>query len=126
MFDEQLKQLAFLYTCSFKGGASGIRFMLSIEDAKKLCSDPRSKGVSHGSCWAYFFTTVYSYVHKDDTYADMVNPLARSTGNRIEIVAKGADDGSFDEILKDLGCEKIAIKDIPEALRWLGVDVTIK
>lgn len=60
-----LDEWCFLYTATETGTNSGIRFMMTRDDAMRWCSSDLSKGVFYGVEWAYFFTSVrnFAYCH---------------------------------------------------------------
>jgi len=111
-----MDNLAFLYTAGQSGKNSGIKFMLSVEDAQKFCSDDRSKGSLYGSEWAYFYTTVREFIYRGKPPEKKKNP------NLLD-VSRVFDNGSFDPLLKELGCKKIPVQDFHIYLEPLGVQV---
>lgn len=106
-YDDRLQDYAFLYTGTEKGNYSGIRFMLTTDQAKQWCSSGISRGVFYGTEWAYFFTTVRQFI---DVYGQ---PIDLSGLN---------DNGQWDERLESLGLEKIALDEIPGVLVKYGVE----
>ncbi len=58
---KSLSDWAFLYTAGRAGHNTGIRFMMSREDAMRWCESDLSHGVLHGNHWAYFFTSVENF-----------------------------------------------------------------
>ena len=109
---EALSQLAILYTATAAGNNSGIRFMLSIDDAMRWCESPISQGVLHGTPWAYFFTRVSSYIN---CYWLNEQPIID--------LAHALDDGRWDERISSVGCKKIAVWEFRKHLEPLGVQV---
>jgi hypothetical protein len=107
--DQRLRDYAFLYTGTAKGNYSGIRFMLTTEQAKQWCSSDMSRGVLYGTEWAYFFTTVWQFV--------------QVYGQPIDLGGL-EDNGQWDERLESLGLEKIALDEIAAVLRKYGVEIT--
>lgn len=59
---QALSQMAILYTATEKGNNSGIRFGMSVDDAMAFCESDISRGVLHGTQWAYFWTRLSSFV----------------------------------------------------------------
>lgn len=106
--DQRLRDYAFLYTGTAKGNYSGIRFMLTTEQAKQWCSSDISCGVLYGTEWAYFFTTVWQFI---EVYGQPID------------LSGLKDNGQWDERLKMLGLEKIALDEIAGVLGAYGVDV---
>lgn len=123
--DSELKQLAFLYTATECGNNSGIRFMMSISDAQIFCEHPKSSGVLHGTHWAYFFTSVYNYLHAHDDYGDNVHGAARIHGYELNLKGVADDKGTFDHLIEELGLKKINISEFSKVLGTLGVRVTV-
>ena len=123
--EEILKTYAFLYTATEKGNNSGIRFMMSIEDAEIFCSSPKSRGVLHGTHWAYFFTSVYNYIHAHDCYGENIHPQSRIKTKYINLKGAADDKGNYDWLIKELNLNKISIYKIPEFFKTYGIDVII-
>lgn len=109
-----LEGWALLYTATDAGTHSGIRFMLTLEDAQKWCSSPVSSGQLHGTRWAYFYTSV-------------ANLLGRNAGYGMELDALDLsgeyDNGDWDERIAAAGCAKISLHEIAGVLQPLGVTV---
>ena|GEM_PF-4584146 len=117
-----LEQLAFCYTATYSGNNSGIRFMLTIEEARDWCSSDISRGTLHGTRWVYCYTSVANFArhHKGDADA---YPDAEREGRPV-IVTKGlTDNGQWDDRIASLGLTKIAIHEFAEHLTRLGVVV---
>ncbi len=106
-----LDNYAFLYTGTFKGNFSGVHFMASTEDAMKWCSAMVSKGVIHGTPWAYFFTRVSTFVFK------------HMGGEPVIDLDGSSDNLSWDSRIAAAGVAKIALWDIPAVLKPFGVQV---
>ena len=107
-----LHDLAVLYTATEAGNNSGIRFMMTVSDAMKWCELPVSKGVLHGTQWAYFWTRVSSF---STCYWLNEEPCIDLHGS--------ADDGSWDKRIADAGCTKISLWEFSRVLNPLGVQV---
>lgn len=107
-----LSKFAFLYTGTETGKNSGIKFMATIEDAQKWCSSPASKGVIHGTKWAYFFTSVANFIG-----------CHWGTEKPILDITKLFDNGEWDERIAASGCQKIGLDEIAQVLKPLGVEV---
>jgi hypothetical protein len=103
---------AFLYTATEKGNHSGIKFMMTIEDAMDWCSSKVSCGNIHGTNWAYFWTSVTTFI------------LDFQDGNSSIDLSGENDDGMWDERIEALGLKKISLWDIPSALAPFGISVT--
>ena len=104
-----LAQYAFLYTATEKGNATGIRFCMIVEDAQRWCSCEVSRGILHGTKWAYFFTRIDVYLSCHWGGND----------NFIIYTDDWHDDGSWDKRITDAGCHKIT----PSELRKICKDV---
>ena len=119
---DALEQLAFCYTATDSGNNSGIRFMLTLDEAQAWCSSDMSRGVMHGAKWVYCYTSVANFTrhHKGDADA---YPDAEREGRPL-IVTKGlTDNGQWDDRIASLGLTKIAICEFAEHLTPLGVVV---
>lgn len=109
---DALRQLAFLYTATETGNHSGIRCMMSVEDAKAWCSSPVSRGRHYRVEWAFFWTSVANFV------------TCYWCGREPEIdISKEFDNGEWDERMANVGVTKISLDDIADTLRPLGVKV---
>ncbi len=111
---DALENYALLYTVSEKGNHSGIRFMMTLEDAQKWCSAPESSGTLHGTRWAYFYTSVARFLGRDYSYTGVIDELD---------LRDEFDNGSFDDRIAAAGCEKIGLSQIRSVLRPFGVVV---
>lgn len=104
--------IALVYTATEKGNCTDPHFFLTIDDAMKLCSDERSKGVLHGTRWAYFWTSLKNYASNywmgDDGGLDF---------------SKFHDNNSRDGLLAELGIEKIDYWEVYELLKNAGFNV---
>ena len=104
--------IALVYTATEKGNCTDPHFFLTIDDAMKLCSDERSKGVLHGTRWAYFWTSLKNYASNywmgDDGGLDF---------------SKFHDNGSRDGLLAELGIEKIDFHEVVALLEKAGFKV---
>ena len=94
---EGLSNFAFLFTATEKGTNSGVKFMATVEDAKKWCSSEESKGILHGTKWAYFWTSVS--------------------------ISGLIDNGAWDEKIAASGCKKIGLNEFKAVLTPYGVEV---
>lgn len=110
---EALRKFAFLYTVTETGRHSGIRFMMTVEDAMAWCDSPISKGVIMGAEWMYCWTAVSTYVG------------AYSCTETIDL-GKEHDNGSWDERIASLGLIKIGLDKIGAVLSPFGVKVERK
>lgn len=108
-----LEDYALLYTATSTGTNSGIRFMMTLDDARRWCSSPESSGVLYGTEWAYYFTSVARFLNRGDVYGHLDVLDLRNT----------ADNGTWDERIAAAGCVKISLHEIPAVLRPLGVTV---
>lgn len=107
-----LEAFAFLYTATEKGTNSGIRFMATIEDAKKWCSSDNSKGVIKGTRWAYMFTTVANFI---GCHWGLEKPVLD--------IRKMKDNGEWDERIAATGCHKIGFDEFKKVLSPFGLVV---
>ena len=114
---EALEQIAFIYTATAAGTNSGIRFALSIEDAKTWCSQPESRGTAnYGTEWSTFWTSAANFIRQWE------GPVSRP-----QLVTKGlTDDGRADATLAALGLRKIALSDFRAVFEPLGVEVVTR
>lgn len=119
--DDALRALAFLYTATEKGNNSGIRFMMSLDDAMAFCEHPKSSGVLHGTHWAYYFTSVYNFLHAHDDYAGIEHAGARVHEKFLNLKGATEDKGTFDWLIEEMHLHKINISEIPKVLEPLGV-----
>lgn len=103
-----LEDYVFLFTTSHKNGFGGVKFMMTREDGMKFCSDDRTKG----NGWAFFFTSIANYVE-----ANAINGVI-NIGKKNNI-----DNGSMDDIIKDLGLTKINLDDATKILENFGIKV---
>lgn len=109
-----LDEYALLYTATETGTNSGVRFMMTVEDAQRWCESPESRGFTHGTEWAYFWTRVSNFMRRNDPYEQPGDTLT---------LARAFDNGSWDERIANAGCVKIDLDDIAGILRPLGVKV---
>lgn len=112
--EESLADYAFLYTATEKGNNSGIRFMMTTEDAQKWCSSEFSQGVLHGTSWSYFYTSVENYVK-----------CHWGTKKPIIDLRKCTDNGSYDEKIFMVGAVKISFTESKNILERFGINVLI-
>lgn len=111
-FSAGLDRLAFLYTATERGNSSGIRFAMSVDDAMTWCESDISRGVLHGTMWAYFWTSARHFLGHWSGYG------------RAEIDITGyVDDGSWDARIASLGLTKIPLTDFRRVLAKYGVRV---
>ena len=108
----RLQHLAFCYTATEKGNNSGIRFMMSLDDAQTWCESPISQGTLHGTRWAYFWTTVRSFISCHWGPKDQ----------RVNITGL-TDNGTWDARIASLGLQKIGLTQFCDVLPPLGVTV---
>lgn len=109
---KSLENLAFLYTATETGAHSGIRFMMTIDEAMVWCESPVSCGVLHGTRWAYFFTRVSTFVRH---YLDGQEPVLDLSGE--------IDNGAWDARIASLGLKKIGHADFANWLSPHGLSV---
>lgn len=110
---EALKRYAFLYTVNQTGKHSGIRFMMTVEDAQAWCESPISKGVMMGPEWMYCWTAVSIYIG------------AYRREETIDLTEEH-DNGAWDERIALLGLTKIGLDEIGDVLAPFGVKVERK
>ena len=123
--DDPLKKIAFLYTATECGNNSGIRFMMSLEDALIFCGSPKSQGVLHGTHWAFFFTSVYNFLHAHDDYGETAHANARVRNNYINLKGCAEDKGTYDWLIDELKLKKYNISAIPKVLAKYGVECLV-
>ncbi len=86
------EDVALVYTATRAGKATAGHFFMCVDDAKRFCSHPKTKGVIHGNEWAFFFTTLKNYL-----------------GNYLDLTEGGidftnfCDNGSRNDVLRELG-----------------------
>lgn len=110
-----LEDLAFLYTATEKGTNSGIRFMATIDDAKKWCSDPASCGVIGGTRWAYMFTSVANFI---GCHWGLEKPVLD--------IRDLKDNGEWDGKIANSGCRKIDLREFRKVLKPFWIEVLEK
>lgn len=66
--DRRLSEYALVYLVTKAGGWAGNLFVLSVEDAKTLCSDECSRGWGRGGPWHFQWTTIDHFAQMNDTY----------------------------------------------------------
>ena len=115
---QALQNYALLYTATQRGtqktNSTQIRFMMSVEDARKFCESDLSEGKMYGSQWCYCWTSVWNFLYK-----------AWTAGQGI-VIDSMADNGSYDSKIENLGCKKYGARDMYEILSKLGVQITIR
>lgn len=116
--EAKLGQIAFLYTATELGNATGIKFGATMEDAKKWCTSPVSRGSLHGTKWAYFWTSALNYCRYHfgdlDTYG----------GDGLYLDLRGLrDNGLWDERLAAAGVTKIPLAELGHLVASCGVTV---
>lgn len=91
--DAAPENIALLYTCTACGNSTGGHFFMEIDDAKKFCDDDRSRGVLHGTPWAFFWTSLKNYC-----------------GNYWDLTLHGVDFSKFcDNGTRDKLCDEIGV-----------------
>ena len=111
---EALREIALLYTASEKGNNSGVRFAMSVADACIWCSSDLSKGVLHGTHWAYFWTSALNFVE-----------CYWGTGTPIFDFSQETDNRQWDERIASLGLRKFSFSDMPAMFEPLGVTIIL-
>lgn len=107
-----LEEYAFLYTASESGNNSGIRFMMTTTEAQAWCSDAISRGMLHGTRWAYFYTTVSKFIS-----------CHWGTKEPKVVIADLVDNGQWDDRIAAVGLTKISLSDFARVLTPFGVKV---
>ncbi|MCD8383274.1 MAG: hypothetical protein LUC39_02935 [Clostridiales bacterium] len=110
-----LSDWAFLYTAGRAGHNTGIRFMMSREDAVAWCESDLSHGNVHGNPWAYFFTSVENFCNCH---------WGQLKGVTLDL-RKLTDNGQWDEKISGLGLTKYGKGDIRKILEPYGIRVLI-
>lgn len=103
-----LDAIAFCYTGTERGNCSGIRFAMSVDDARAWCSSDVSRGVLHGTRWSYFWTTAARFLSCFPPPLDLRGYV---------------DNGEWDDRISGLGLRKIGFGEIGSMLAPYGVDV---
>lgn len=109
---DALADIALVYTTTEKATSTGIRFATSVGDAQKFCSDDRTRGVLHGTQWAFMWTKASTWIQ-----------VLSSTDAPVMDLDGMTDDGSRDELISELGISKIDLADFPGVFGPLGVHV---
>ena len=109
---DQLSDWAFLYTATEKGNNSGIKFAMTIEDAMAWCESPVSKGVLHGTRWAYFWTSARNFIA---CHWGMQEPVLSLKGV--------TDNGEWDDRIAALGLRKVHYSQFKALFGPMGVEV---
>jgi hypothetical protein len=104
---DEAEGYAFIYIATKSGGGQ-VLMVMSIEDAKKLCSHKSSKGTILGGQWMYCWTSVENY--------RKFSPVFEFSGSRMR-----ADNGSRDGLFEKIGITKIPIT--RELLERFGFEV---
>ena len=114
MEQDPLDEWALLFTASkiSRSSTGGIRFMMTVDDAKAWCSSDRSRGVLMGGEWAYFFYTVN----------DFLKAWPHPKGKVLDF-SKCFDNGKYDGTIASMGLRKYNYAEIAEILAPLGVKV---
>lgn len=84
---------------------------MSVEDAMVWCQSDVSRGVLHGTRWAYFWTRSTRFIEE---YGGK---------ERVLDITGYIDDGSWDERIEVLGLTKIGFERFREVFEPLGVTV---
>ena len=111
--DGYLDEYALVYLVTKAGGWKGNLFILSVEDAKKLCSDKCSQGRSRNGSWMFQWTTIRHFVSMNDTYDGRLNDF--------EFIW---DTGKQDKDFERLGIKKPSLKEQCELLHKMGYVMT--
>lgn len=109
---DALSEIALAYTTTEKANSTGIRFATSVADAQKFCSDDRTRGVLHGTQWAFMWTKASTWIQ-----------VLSSTDAPVIDLKGMTDDGSRDSLIEELGINKIELHDFPKVFEPLGVQV---
>ena len=117
------EEWALVYLVTRRGGYKGNLFILRIQDAKKLCEDPCSRGMGRGGEWIFMWTTIAHFIRKDDTYGD-----SKHVGTELPRFLFLADTGKQDKDFERLGIKKPSFIECEEIIRSIGyqIDYTYK
>lgn len=121
-----LDQYAFLYTATEKGNTTGIKMIMTVDDARKWCSSPLSRGQLHGTQWAYFWTTIANYVgyHWGVIYHDVAHALSvRAREDRVIDLTEMEDNGLWNEKIASTGARKLSLADLAPVFDGLGITI---
>ncbi len=110
-----LSDWCFLYTAGRAGRNSGIRFMMTREDAMAWCESDVSKGILHGHPWAYFFTSVENFCNCH---------WGQLRGAVLDL-RKLEDNGQWDGKIEALHLRKYGKKEIKQILATYGIEVRV-
>lgn len=109
---DALADIALVYTTTEKANSTGIRFATNVDDAQKFCSDDRTRGVLHGTQWAFMWTKASTWIQ-----------VLSSTDAPVMDLDGMTDDGSRDGLIAELGVSKIDLTEFPQVFGPLGVRV---
>ncbi len=112
---KSLSDWAFLYTAGRAGHNTGIRFMMTREDAVAWCESDLSHGNIHGNPWAYFFTSVENFCNCH---------WGQLKGVTLDL-RKLTDNGQWDEKIAGLGLTKYGKREIRDILQKYGIEVLV-
>lgn len=90
--------IALVYTATRAGKATAGHYFMRMDDARKFCSCPKTKGVMYGNEWAFFFFFFFT-------------SLKNYLGNFLDLTEHGidftgfCDNGSGNDL-----CVKLGIK----------------
>lgn len=104
-----LQQWALVYLVYRSGGYGGNLFILSVDDARKLCSDKCSRGFSRGGEWQFHWTTIDHFTSQNKTY-----------DGRLERFVFIPDSGKQDRDFERLGIKKPTLEEMDDILRSRG------
>lgn len=88
-------EIALIMMASFGGRMSPVLYAIPYKDVERFLSHPDTRGVTRGSQWALFFTTL-------DSYCEDVS------GN---LIYCRKDTNKQDELLNFLGIDKIPLSE---------------
>ncbi len=109
---DALADIALVYTTTEKANSTGIRFATSVADAQRFCGDDRTRGVLHGTQWAFMWTKASTWIQ-----------VLSSTDAPVMDLDGMTDDGSRDGLIAELGVSKIDLTEFPQVFGPLGVRV---
>lgn len=110
-----LDDYALVYLVTKSGGNRGNLFILTTEDAQKLCEDDCSHGMGRGGPWIMMWTSIKHFVHQNDTY-----------DGRLEDFEFIRDTGKQDKDFNRLGIKKPTLKEEGDLLQKMGYVLVLK
>lgn len=94
--EELTRSWAVVYIATETGKCQGIYYVMTVDEARRFVTDPRTTGFGRGSHWAYFYTTLENFFERGGV------GTARFTH----------DTGKMDEVLAELDIHPLTKEEI--------------